>query len=194
MNIMEAMTDERRRNFWAKVDIRDFFSCWDWKGDFSTNGYGRFRFFNNGKRIGIKPHRISFTLFNSQEIPNGLIICHHCDNKKCCNPSHLFIGTHKDNSDDKIKKGRGTAYRYSMDWETLERLDNDRKNGMTKKELSAKYGISTTHMYRRLKPDGRQPSDPIRKSPAIQGTPQKTGGPDGVMTPARLSAAQKTKA
>jgi hypothetical protein len=74
--------------------------CWNWKGFIAPNGYGRIKF----KGQQSNAHRFAWIAYNG-EIPEGLFVCHHCDNKKCCNPEHLFLGAHQDNMDDgKAKK------------------------------------------------------------------------------------------
>jgi len=84
--------------FWSKVDVQGTGPCWEWKA--ATNGrYGRFG--HNGKSLGA--HRVAWELFNDKEI-GKLYVCHHCDNTKCCNPDHMFLGTHQDNMDDLNKK------------------------------------------------------------------------------------------
>lgn len=75
--------------------------CWHWIGSIDVNGYGRIG--SNHKTI--KAHRLSYEV-NIGKIPNGLLVCHRCDNPPCVNPNHLFLGTIKDNNDDKISKGR----------------------------------------------------------------------------------------
>ena len=88
--------------FWKRVSKPDDpDKCWQWTGGKSSLGYGDMMI--EGKRIGA--HRFSYQLHHGP-IPEGMWICHHCDNPKCINPDHLFIGTHQDNSNDKIKKGR----------------------------------------------------------------------------------------
>ena len=63
-----------------------------------------------GKYVGA--HRWAWTLMHGP-IPDGLFVCHHYDNRKCCNPSHLFLGTHDDNMADMVAKGRARASGYT---------------------------------------------------------------------------------
>lgn len=85
--------------FMAKVQKTD--NCWLWTGPLSPLGYGYFSL--NAKTVGA--HRAAWTLLRG-EIPKGMLICHRCDNPKCVNPDHLFVGTDYDNNIDCIKKGR----------------------------------------------------------------------------------------
>lgn len=83
--------------------------CWEWNGCTKhTNGYGRLmvgsRTENN--RRSISAHRASWETFKKAAIPLGFDVCHSCDNRKCCNPDHLFLGTRKDNVQDMMRKGR----------------------------------------------------------------------------------------
>lgn len=89
------------KNFWNKVDKTD--SCWIWNaGLFKDNGYGQFRV--GDKKM--KAHRVSYMIINGN-IPDGKILCHTCDNRKCVNPNHLILADHKFNAEDREKKGRG---------------------------------------------------------------------------------------
>lgn len=80
--------------------------CWDWTGARSKAGYGVLNI-GNGKLD--YAHRMMFAL-SCGDIPDGLHVCHRCDNPRCINPSHLFLGTARDNVHDMWAKGRQQTY------------------------------------------------------------------------------------
>lgn len=86
--------------FWLSVATSKD-SCWTWCASLSTNGYGRIRY--GGKAMAA--HRVSW-LMHYGTIPDGMLVCHKCDNPVCVRPDHLFLGTHQDNMDDMVAKGR----------------------------------------------------------------------------------------
>lgn len=86
--------------FWALVD-RDGDGCWEWCGALDGHGYGRT--WRDGGRF--LAHRRAWECVNGP-IPEGMFVCHKCDNPPCCNPDHLFVGTALDNMRDAIRKGR----------------------------------------------------------------------------------------
>lgn len=75
--------------------------CWEFTGAHCTTGYGRI-YYEGSLQL---THRVSWFLTYGG-IEEGLCVCHKCDNPPCCNPEHLFVGTHKDNETDKKSKGR----------------------------------------------------------------------------------------
>lgn len=90
------MSISQKDRFLARCGKRSEAGCWLWS-DIDDNRYGQFR--------GMAAHRVSYELFR-EEIPDGMFVCHHCDVPRCVNPDHLFLGTQKDNMQDKVSKGR----------------------------------------------------------------------------------------
>ncbi len=92
--------DEAR--FWKKVDKSGGpDACWLWTAGKSSRGYGTFCV--GGKTFST--HRIAW-LMAAGQVPHSFCVCHKCDVKICCNPSHFFLGTHADNMADKVSKNR----------------------------------------------------------------------------------------
>lgn len=86
---------------WPKARIDKATGCWNWTACTNSSGYGNIG--HNGKTVGA--HRLAWELVNGS-IPDGKFVLHHCDNRACINPVHLFLGGHLENARDRMRKGR----------------------------------------------------------------------------------------
>ncbi len=101
--LIGEITEKDKARFWKKVRVVGADECWLWTATRHVRGYGLFDL--RGKQM--RSNRIAWVLSNG---PIGdLHVLHRCDNPPCCNPSHLFLGTHADNMRDKALKGRAPA-------------------------------------------------------------------------------------
>lgn len=110
--------------------------CWVWGGLKDKNGYGKF--------ADTRAHRFSYLLFKGA-VGGSLFVCHQCDNPSCVNPSHLWLGTAKQNSQDRNQKGRQARQervRPTISVEDALALRDLILRGCKQKEAAAKYGVS----------------------------------------------------
>jgi hypothetical protein len=97
--------DATASRFWARVDVvSDGDACWRWKAGADADGYGMIKVDGRSRRV----HRIAWELGNGP-IPAGLFVCHRCDTPACVRVDHLFLGTPKDNANDRDRKGRNNV-------------------------------------------------------------------------------------
>lgn len=92
-----------QERIWSHIRLAPHESCWEWKRYRNAKGYGRTSIHGRGLVLA---HRAAYESAHGT-IPDGFLICHHCDNPACCRPDHLFLGTVQDNSTDMVSKGRG---------------------------------------------------------------------------------------
>lgn len=123
-------------DFFARTADQSPNRCWEWTGAVtSTTGYGRL--VRDGK--GIDTHRVSWMLTHG-DIPEGMDICHTCDNRRCINPAHLFLGTRSDNMRDAREKGR--IFGQKLTRSDVDQIKSMRAAGMTQRQIAQIHGVS----------------------------------------------------
>jgi hypothetical protein len=161
-------SNEDEARFWQKVDRRGGpDACWPWMAGRLVAGYGHFRF----KTRTLKAHRVAWEIANGP-IPagsgwHGTVVMHVCDNPACCNARHLRLGTHRDNIDDMLNKGRQPMGDSHHARQRPERLARGISNGNAKltettvreiralhasgvscSEIAARFGIGKSQAWR----------------------------------------------
>jgi len=149
-------TPQERLNRLSKVNNKT--GCVEWTGAL-RNGYGRLIIGSrtDGSRKSVSAHRMSYEI-NFGEVTEGLYVCHRCDNRKCINPEHLFLGTHQDNIDDRESKGRNNHFYKLTDADVSYIIDYPRRSGL-RKHLAIKFNVSE-HTIKDIRAGKARPTPP----------------------------------
>lgn len=129
--------------FWAKVDKVPS-GCWEWTGYVTPEpdgGYGQFGI-SSGNMV--RAHRVAW-IIERGPLGKGQCVCHRCDNRRCVNPDHLFIGTQADNTKDRCVKGRSAAGsrhgKTKLHEDDVVMIRSMRRAGATRRELADAFGV-----------------------------------------------------
>lgn len=126
-------------------------TCWNWTGRLDIGGYGRFC---QGNAHWTKAHRTAYQLWKGQ-IPQGQVVRHMCNNRKCVNPAHLEVGTHKDNTADMFRtnppnrKGNNSHHK-KITQEDANEIRQWREFGFTQQSIGDAFGITQPQISRIL--------------------------------------------
>ena len=132
--------------------------CWEWQGYRRPEGYGQIGL--GGRSAGITSTHRAAWLITHGGIPEGRVVRHRCDNPPCCNPDHLELGTHQDNANDAVERGRTAAGFRLPQTRLSDNQVRDIRTGYIKnygppkrggrssnaRVLAAKYGITESYV------------------------------------------------
>lgn len=116
------------------------YGCRIWKGSLTSTGYGQLSITVDGRKRPEKAHRVSWRVHRGP-IPEGMCVCHECDNTLCIYEDHLFLGTKADNSEDMAQKGRAHGG-YKLTDAEVEQVRQLLDFGVRQQEIADAYGVS----------------------------------------------------
>ena len=131
--------------FLRKVDKTE--TCWNWTGRLDIGGYGRF---SRGSGHWTKAHRTAYELYKGP-IPEGLVVRHMCNNRKCVNPDHLEVGTHKDNTADMFRtnppdRTGDRSHARKISEADAREIRQWREFGYTQQSIGDAFGLGQGHI------------------------------------------------
>ena len=138
---------ELKERLLSHVIVNNTSGCWEWQGS-KRGGYGRMIVGSRKDRTRKieSAHRVSYMTYYGS-IPDGMEVCHKCDNRGCVNPEHLFLGTHQDNMDDRERKGRNKPQigdkngRAKLSENDVLEIRAKRRLGVSFQKIADEYGV-----------------------------------------------------
>ncbi len=141
--------EERIANFWRRVNIKGLVDCWEFTGGLFESGYGQV---SDGNRKPVRAHRYAWEIVQGP-IPKGKYVLHKCDNRKCVNPNHLYIGTHADNMRDREKRNprsqaKGEAHGFAKLTDVQVREIRELLSGaLSLRKIASKFGVTNVAIW-----------------------------------------------
>lgn len=137
--------------FWKYVKRANEDQCWEWQGCLTKKGYG---FLRVGRSTQLA-HRFSWAI-RYGSVPSDLCCLHRCDNPRCVNPNHIFLGTRKDNNEDRARKKRGRNgpqdgpnNNYAkLTWNQIDGMRHLRNLGVGQEQIALSFGIKQSTVSR----------------------------------------------
>lgn len=154
---MQKQSRPAAQRLWGRVLKTP--TCWLWTGATSSNGYGNI--WDNAGQHTVRVHRLSWEI-HFGTIPDGLLVCHHCDVRNCVRPDHLFLGTKSANAIDMLRKGRGphdvapgafaqlrgeNIHLAKLTSAEVVRIREQSVAGQTGLALAAEFGVANSTIY-----------------------------------------------
>jgi hypothetical protein len=170
MKLSETELNEKLiERFFNSIDESESVEkCWNWTKLKKEKGYGLISYSSSASQNYYREaaHRFSYRMHYGEVIPKGIFVCHKCDNPKCVNPFHLFLGTNYDNVQDMVRKGRGSKgekhsktlqqaaklglynTNVKLKKEDVFKIIELRKQGLTYKAIGEMFGVDYSNIYK----------------------------------------------
>lgn len=144
--LLPKLSDTDIQRFNAKINVRGLNECWLWMASHGgTHGHVGYGKFNVGGVI-LNTHRLTYFVAHRKQ-PGARDVCHTCDNKLCCNPRHLFLGTRRENLGDMVQKGRSNyGTRHPNVYLTPAQVIQIRRSMQSQRMIAMDFGISQQHV------------------------------------------------
>ena len=157
-------------NFWSKSGRQGQNECWNWTGAI-VRGYGRFR--TSKHTVDIAP-RVAYALYYGTP-PDERVVCHRCDNPRCVNPHHLFLGSQRENLRDMRMKGRDATQDMRgegnpsarLNWEDVDKIRGRIAEGETNRSIARDYPVSDAMISRIRKNKAWVKPSPTQGAPDV---------------------------
>lgn len=139
--------------FWEKVAKRSEDECWNLNAGLNTDGYGAFQLYIDGGIRTRTAHKVAYWLTTGiwskvglKNNPDTIVLRHSCNNRKCCNPKHILVGTQLNNIQDMNTQGRNGRQKVTTDQRT--KIVELREQGFSARTVANMFNISTPTVYR----------------------------------------------